>query len=217
MLRYRRSPSLPKVSKYTTCSSRLTPTCGTWRFLQPEPQLARIPSCPLPLLSTSTTFSTDNTIGIVSRSAKASAKPRAVIFDLGGVIVPSPQVIFDRFEEKHGLEAGSLVSTIKGTGNGGAFAKLERGEYTVEQFCEPFRSEYLSHTRQELSKEQAWEFIQQLSDFTKLTPNPSVLSMFQKLKSQDIKVAILTNNFRWDSGRSVFPREKLNVDVVSHF
>jgi acyl-CoA dehydrogenase family protein 10 len=151
----------------------------------------------------------------VSRSAKAS-KPRAVIFDLGGVVVPSPQPIFDRVEEKHGLKVGSLVSTIKATGNGGSFAKMERGEYTVEQFCEPFREEYLAHTKQELTRDQCQDFVHQLSDFTKLTPHPGVMEMFQKLKSRDVKVAILTNNFRWEDGRSVFPQETPeNVDVVS--
>lgn len=131
------------------------------------------------------------------------------------MVVPSPQGIFDRFEEKHGLEGGSLVATIKARGNGGAFAKMERGEYSVEQFCEPFRSEYLAHTKQELSGEQCWEFVNQLADFTKLTPHSCVVDMFRKLKSRGIKVAILTNNFRWDSGQSVFPENKLNVDVVS--
>ena len=141
--------------------------------------------------------------------------PRAVIFDLGGVVVPSPQGIFDRFEEEHGLVRGSLVSTIKSTGNGGAFAKMERGEISIEQFCEPFRNEYLTHVKRELSVEQVWEFIQQLSDFTKVTPHPCVTDMFGELKSQGVKVAILTNNFRRDDGRSVFPEETLDVDVVS--
>ena len=148
--------------------------------------------------------------------AANATKPKAVIFDLGGVVVPSPQGIFDRFEEKYGLEKGSLVATIKATGNGGAFAKMERGEYSVKEFCQPFREEYISYAKQELTLEQVDEFVQQLSDFTKLTPNPSVLEMFRTLKSRGIKVAILTNNFRRDCGRTVFPERRLeNVDVVS--
>lgn len=151
----------------------------------------------------------------ISRTATAS-KPRAVIFDLGGVVVPSPQAIFDCFEEKYNLEKGSLVATIKSTGNGGAFAKMERGEYSVEQFCEPFRAEYLAFANHDLSMEQIREFVQQLSDFTKVTPHSCVLDMFKKLQSNGIKVAILTNNFRRDSGRTVFPEETLdNVDLVS--
>ena len=132
--------------------------------------------------------------------------------------MPSPQAIFDRFEEKHGLKEGALVDTIKATGNGGSFAKMERGELTVEQFCEPFRNEYLLYTGHNLSMEQVQEFIQQLSDFTKLTPHHEVLEMFRHLKSLGIKVAVLTNNFRHDNGRTVFPHQTLeNVDVVSLF
>lgn len=93
---------------------------------------------------------------------------------------------------------------------------MERGEISIEQFCEPFRNEYLTHVKRELSVEQVWEFIQQLSDFTKVTPHPCVVDMFVELKSQGVKVAILTNNFRKDNGRSVFPEETLDVDVVSH-
>ena len=156
------------------------------------------------------------TLCTVSIAATASKKPKAVIFDLGGVVVPSPQAIFDRFEEEHGLELGSLVATIKATGNGGAFAKMERGEYTVEEFCQPFREEYLSHAKREISLTQVQEFVQQLSDFTKLTPHPCVLEMFRSLKSRGIKVAILTNNFRRECGHTVFPEKNLeNVDVVS--
>lgn len=156
----------------------------------------------------------NRTLCTVSRSADVS-KPKAVIFDLGGVIVPSPQGIFDQFEEKHGLKKGSLVATIKATGNGGSFAKMERGELSIEQFCEPFVSEYLSHTGHKLSLEQAQEFVGQLSDFSKVTPHSEVVEMFGRLKSQGIKVAVLTNNFRWDNGCTVFPQKRPeNVDVV---
>ncbi len=131
-------------------------------------------------------------------------------------MLPSPQGIFDEFEKKYGLRVGSLVETIKATGNGGAFAKMERGQLSVEQFSAPFRSEYLSQTGQELSLQQTHEFIQQLSDFTKCSPHPEVMEMFRSLKKKGIKVAILTNNFRRDDGSTVFPREKLrNVDLVS--
>lgn len=130
-------------------------------------------------------------------------------------MVPSPQSIFDCFEEKYDLEKGSLIATIKSTGNGGAFAKMERGEYSVEQFCQPFRAEYLSYAKHGLSMEQVQEFIEQLSDFTKVSPHPGVLDMFKRLQSDGIKVAILTNNFKRDSGQTVFPEEALdNVDVV---
>lgn len=151
---------------------------------------------------------------VVSRCPSTS-KPKAVIFDLGGVVIPSPQVIFDRFEEKWDLTAGSLVGTIKATGNGGSFAKMERGEYSVEDFCEPFRQEYQSFCKRELTIDQVQEFANHLSNFTELKPHQEVIAMFRRLKEQGIKVAILTNNFRRNDGHTTFPEKELeDVDVV---
>lgn len=150
---------------------------------------------------------------VVSKSPSA-CKPKAVIFDLGGVVVPSPQGIFDNFEEKWGLRAGSLVDTIKATGNGGSFAKMERGEYSVEEFCEPFKLEYDLFTGSTIVLDQVKEFAYALSDFTKCIPHEEVVEMFGWLKERGIKVAILTNNFRRDDGQTTFPNELEHVDVV---
>lgn len=151
---------------------------------------------------------------VVSKSPSAT-RPKAVIFDLGGVVVPSPQVIFDQFEEKWDLTAGSLVGTIKATGNGGSFARMERGEYSVEEFSEPFSHEYRSFSGRQLTPAQVQEFASNLSDFTKLTPHQEVVEMFRRLKRRGIKVAILTNNFRRKDGYTTFPKKELeDVDVV---
>ena len=140
-----------------------------------------------------------------------------MIFDLGGVVVPSPQPIFDRFEDKHGLKPGSIIRTIKAAGEDGAFPKLERGELTVEEFAEPFAVDYKRIAGVEISTELLQEFMRQLADFTKLTPNPGVMKIIEKLRLEGIKVAILTNNFAFDSGSTVFPQQQLkNVDVVSN-
>ena len=150
-------------------------------------------------------------------SASSTQQPtKAVIFDLGGVVVPSPQPIFDKFEQKHNLEPGSLVKTIKVKGEHGAFSKLERGQLAIEEFCEPFRKEYAEVTGVELTLEQSREFIGCLSDFTKLNPHPDIVESIKWLKSRGVKVAILTNNFRWLNGETVFPRESLaGVDEVA--
>ena len=141
--------------------------------------------------------------------------PKAVIFDLGGVVVPSPQPIFDRFEEQHDLKHGSLIHTIKAAGEDGAFAKLERGELTVEGVTEPYAADYKRVMGIEISVDLVQAFMRQLADFTKLTPHAEVIRVIEKLRSKGIKVAILTNNFLFDSGQRVFPQNKLeNVDVV---
>ena len=149
------------------------------------------------------------------RAGEILKKPKAVIFDLGGVVVPSPLPIFQRFEAKYGLKEGSLVDTIKLSGEDGAFAKLERGEISVECFSEPFARDYLAHIGVELTAAQVAEFVHQLADSTKLNPISGVTAMIEKLRGRGIKTAILTNNFRHENGIRVFPRQPMNVDVVS--
>ena len=130
-------------------------------------------------------------------------------------MVPSPQPIFDRFEEQHGLKHGSLIQAIKASGDNGAFAKLERGDLTVEGVAEPFSADYKRVMGVEISIELVRTFMSLLADFTKLLPNAGVMEVIEKLQSKGIKVAILTNNFLFDSGQRVFPQQQLkNVDVV---
>ena len=149
------------------------------------------------------------------KEGRTCKKPKAVIFDLGGVVVPSPLPIFQNFEAKYGLKANSIVDTIKLSGNEGAFAKLERGEIPVERFSEPFARDYLAHTGVEIPPGQFAEFMHELADIAKLKPVNEVIAMIEKLRRQGIKTAILTNNFRHEDGRRVFPKQQLNVDVVS--
>ena len=48
-----------------------------------------------------------------------SVRPKAVTFDMGGVVIPSPAAIFSQFEASHGLASGIIVSTIIAGGNKG--------------------------------------------------------------------------------------------------
>ena len=166
------------------------------------------------LLSTTTRLLATQS-GSTPPKNNAQKIPKAVIFDLGGVVVPSPQPIFDRFEEEHGLKHGSLIRTIKTAGEDGAFCKLERGDLTVEGVAEPFAADYNRMMGVKISIELVQTFMRQLADFTKLTPHSEVIRVIERLQSKGIKVAILTNNFLFDNGQRVFPQQKLeNVDVV---
>ena len=58
----------------------------------------------------------------------------AVIFDLGGVVFPSPFEAFDAYDTDAGLTGGTVRSLIKTSSEIGAWAALERGELTLPQF-----------------------------------------------------------------------------------
>ncbi len=60
---------------------------------------------------------------------------RAVVFDLGGVVFPSPFEAFDIYEREAGLPAGSVRALIRTSSETGAWAALERGELDHQGFC----------------------------------------------------------------------------------
>ena len=66
---------------------------------------------------------------------------RAVLFDLGGVVVGSPLHAIAAYEEELGIPAGSVNRVVIGTGADGAWSRLERGELTLEPFYEVFDRE----------------------------------------------------------------------------
>lgn len=73
-------------------------------------------------------------------SSSASA-PRAVLFDLGGVVLGSPFPAITRYEREVGATPGSITQAIFDAGDEGAFQRLERGEFGVETFADLFREQ----------------------------------------------------------------------------
>jgi probable phosphoglycerate mutase len=66
---------------------------------------------------------------------------RAVIFDLGGVIFPSPFDAIRAYEREIGLEPGFLGALISGQGHDGAWSAQERGEIDPGEFATAFALE----------------------------------------------------------------------------
>jgi acyl-CoA dehydrogenase family protein 10 len=175
------------------------------------PITGRFPSSTAPCFAS---FSTLTRHGSTGTDTGSTNRPRAVIFDVGGVVVPSPFPVFARFEREQGLSAGSVIHTIKETGGEGAWAKLERGEITVGEFGEPFSKEYESITGRAVPAEVFRKFLEGFRVGKQVTVAPLMVEVMEKLRSLGVKTAILTNNFRYDDGGTLRPQENLNVDVV---
>ena len=150
-------------------------------------------------------------------SNSTSSRPRAVIFDIGGVIVPSPFPLFARFERDNALSEGSVIHTIKETGGQGAWARLERGELSVGEFGEPFSKEYQSITGREVPPGIFQKFLESFRVGRQVTVSPVMREVMERLKSLGVKTAVLTNNFRYDDGGTLKPEDNLGVDVVRYF
>lgn len=65
----------------------------------------------------------------------------AVIFDLGGVVFPSPIDAMREFETARGLPHRFLSEVVLSDSENGAWSRLERGELTIPEFCAAFEAE----------------------------------------------------------------------------
>ena len=66
---------------------------------------------------------------------------RAVLFDVGGVIITSPFESFSRYEAEHGLPDGFIRKINSTNPDTNAWAHLERGAVSFDEFCERFEEE----------------------------------------------------------------------------
>jgi len=66
---------------------------------------------------------------------------RAVLFDLGGVVMGSPLHAIADYEREIGAPAGFVNRLVVATGPGGAWSQLERGEVGLEHFYARFDAE----------------------------------------------------------------------------
>jgi putative hydrolase of the HAD superfamily len=66
---------------------------------------------------------------------------RAVLFDFGGVLSTSPFEAFARYEVERGLPEGFLRGLNATDHHANAWARLERGEVTLDQFAALFEDE----------------------------------------------------------------------------
>ena len=66
---------------------------------------------------------------------------RAVLFDIGGVVVGSPLDAIARYERDQGIPAGFINRVVLSSGPQGAWSRLERGELRLDAFFAAFDSE----------------------------------------------------------------------------
>ena len=66
---------------------------------------------------------------------------RAVLFDFGGVILSSPFEAFERYELANGLPVGTIRRINATDPDTNAWARFERSDVTVDEFCDLFEAE----------------------------------------------------------------------------
>ena len=134
----------------------------------------------------------------------------AVVFDLGGVVMESPLHSIAGYEQDHDLPAGTINQVVVESGEQGAWARLERGELTVEAFLGPFEEECRAQGV-ELDGARLMAYIAQAG-----VPRPRMVEAVRRIRGRGLRVGALTNNWVREGQREGHRlREHFDVFVES--
>lgn len=115
---------------------------------------------------------------------------RAVIFDLGGVILDSPLEAISAFERRHGIPRGTVNGLVVGSGDAGAWARHERGEVDRETFLTAFAAEFTA-IGVDVDTGELMDAVD-----ASIRVRPRMLRSVDRLRRRGLKTAALTNNWK---------------------
>ncbi|KAK2163982.1 hypothetical protein LSH36_71g05101 [Paralvinella palmiformis] len=143
-------------------------------------------------------------------------KTGAVIFDMGGVIVPSPGHLFTEYESRFDLPHGTFLKMIKYNGQDGTWAKLERGEISWNEFCRSFSDEFAEVAGRKIDLHPMLQHLE-TSDGNPVIYK-EIVDAIKCIRAEGIQTALLTNNWFDKTGKNTFmpvDRNLFNVVVES--
>jgi putative hydrolase of the HAD superfamily len=116
---------------------------------------------------------------------------RAVILDLGGVVLNSPLQAIASYEADNRIPIGSINRHVGSAVGGGAWGAHERGEVDFAGFCDAFEAEMATSGL----VVDAAVLMARIAAFA--TPRSAVLDQIDRLRIRGLKLAALTNS--WES------------------
>ena len=134
---------------------------------------------------------------------------RAVIFDLGGVVLGSPLQAIAAYEREHGIPEGFVNRLVVDAGRDGAWSRLERGELVLEAFYPAFEAE-CADAGQRVSGPDLMARIALAA-----APRPAMLAAIATLRERGLATAALTNNWSRDGTQERGLRERFDVFLES--
>ena len=119
-----------------------------------------------------------------------------MVFDLGGVVFPSPLDVFRAYERDHGLPHRFLSEVVLADPEHGAWSRLERGELNFDEFCDAFDAECAAPAERSTPRE--------LMGAVRvgLDARPEMVTAIGAIRRHGLKTAALTNNWADDPART---------------
>ncbi len=117
---------------------------------------------------------------------------RAVLFDLGGVVLESPMDFIARFERKHGLPEHAVSQLIGDYArrSDGLWHRLERGEIGIQQFYRLFAAAAAAVGVVKIPIPELMRGIERHG-----VVRPLMLRAVRTIRQRGLKVGVITNNW----------------------
>jgi putative hydrolase of the HAD superfamily len=133
---------------------------------------------------------------------------RAVIFDLGGVVFPSPFDVFDAYEREVGLPDRFIRTVVATSSETGAWARFERSEFDFESFCTHFEAEC----------DAAGGTVDAAALMRGITrgfaPRPEMVEAITTIRARGLRVGALTNNWATSERTATGVHTGLGFDTI---
>ncbi|XP_053557692.1 acyl-CoA dehydrogenase family member 10 isoform X2 [Bombina bombina] len=136
---------------------------------------------------------------------------KAVIFDMGGVLLPSPYKLAEEWEIRNNVPAGTIKQAIIAGGESGPWMKYMRGELTAQGFVEEFGKLCSRIIGLPVPVD---SFLADLTSNDMVKQRPSMTEAIQCIRSEGLKTAVLSNNFFLHNGESFLPLDRSQFDVI---
>uniref|UniRef100_A0A0N4Z8F0 Acyl-CoA dehydrogenase family member 11 n=1 Tax=Parastrongyloides trichosuri TaxID=131310 RepID=A0A0N4Z8F0_PARTI len=125
---------------------------------------------------------------------------RCVLFDIGGVLTPSPPQLWAQNDNKGSVNSKNILKTLLSPDVINSFHNLEKGLLSTEDFDPIFTYFY---NQQHGSEEKMIHIFGEKNSMNAIKINSQFRVAIEVLKKMKVKVAILTNNFYYDRAKRV--------------
>ncbi|XP_043834069.1 acyl-CoA dehydrogenase family member 10 isoform X2 [Dromiciops gliroides] len=136
---------------------------------------------------------------------------KAVIFDMGGVLIPSPSTVAAEWEVQNRIPSGTIIKALVAGGDKGPWLKFMRGEMMVEEFLQAFGMQCSEMIKSPVPVDSFFSLLtsrQVAQQFSVMT------EAINRIRAEGLKTAVLSNNFYLPNGESFLPLDRKQFDVV---
>ncbi|XP_041708248.1 acyl-CoA dehydrogenase family member 10 isoform X2 [Coregonus clupeaformis] len=151
------------------------------------------------------------TPSLCHRSFAAISTYKAVIFDMYGVLIPSPVKVATVFEQQNSVPLGTLGKAIRTGGEVNAWKRFMRGELGAEEFVEAFGRQCSEIAGCPVP---IGSFLSDLTSGPMTKPLPVMMEAILCARSRGLKTAVLSNNFLQLNGDPFLPLDHSLFDVI---